>query len=108
MKKIFWTTIFLLVVFFGFAFYMKMFDANMAAGVSTWLGATTITTSGEAIPTGTGATSEVMSGIITLQTTLTDMQAKLDILAGATPVVTPTSTVTPDVTTVKTGSTSTK
>jgi len=87
---------------------MKMFDANMAAGLSTWLGATTITTSGEAIPTGTGATSEVMSGIITIQTTLTDMQAKLDILAGATPVVTPTPAVTSGTNTVKTGSVSTK
>ncbi len=49
MKKIFWTTVFWLIVFFGFAFYAKLFDANMAAGISTWLGTTTITTSGELI-----------------------------------------------------------
>jgi hypothetical protein len=82
MKKILWTTIFWLIVFFGFALYMKMFDANMAAGVSTWLGATTITTSGETISTSTGAQSDVMSGIITIQTTLSDMQLKLDTLVG--------------------------
>lgn len=45
MKKIFWTTVFWLIVFFGFAFYIKMFDADMALNVSTWLGATTVTTS---------------------------------------------------------------
>jgi hypothetical protein len=95
MKKIFWTTIFWLIVFFGFAFYMKMFDANMAAGVSTWLGATTITTSGEVITTG--AQSDVMSGITTIQTTLTDMQTKLDKLVGTT---TTTTTTTPVVTPV--------
>ena len=60
MKKIFWTSVFWLIVVFGFAFYMKMFDVNMAGTISTWLGATTITTSGETIPT-TGATNEVMS-----------------------------------------------
>lgn len=99
MKKIFWTTVFWLIVFFGFALYMKMFDTNMAAEVSTWLGATTITTSGEVIPT-TGAQIDVMSGITAIQTTLTDMQTKLDTLVGTTtttivttPVVTPTPVV---------------
>jgi len=60
MKKVFWTSVFWLIVVFGFAFYMKMFDVNMASTISTWLGATTITTSGETIPTS-GATNEVMS-----------------------------------------------
>ena len=68
-----------------------MFDVNLKARVTDWLGVTTITTSGETIPT-TG-TTEVMSGIITIQTTLADMQIKLDTLLGswAIPVVTPTS-----------------
>jgi len=95
MKKIFWTTVFWLVVFFGFAFYAKMFDANMAAGISTWLGTTTITTSWEVIPT-TGAENDVMSGINAIQTTLTDMQTTLNTLAGwttTTPTVTPTPVV---------------
>ena len=74
---------------------MKMFDVNMASTISTWLGATTITTSGETIPTS-GATNEVMSWINGLQATLTDMQTKLDILVGtATPTVTPTPVVVP-------------
>jgi hypothetical protein len=93
MKKIFWTTVFWLVVFFGFAFYMKMFDAQMAAGVTTRLGVTTITTSGEAIVSGAVQT-DVMSGINAIQTTLTDMQTTLDKLAGeTTPTVTPTPVV---------------
>jgi len=89
MKKIFWTSVFWLVVFFGFALYMKMFDSNMAAMVSTWIGATTITTSGEVIPT-TGAQIDIMSGVTAIQTTLADMQTKLDTLVGTpTPVITP-------------------
>ena len=101
MKNFFWTTIFWLIVFFGFAFYMKTFNANMAAGVSTWLGSTTITTSGETIPTGTGTitVTDVMSGVFAIQTTLTDMQAKLDTLVGTTSVVpTVTPTVAPVIT----------
>ncbi|MFA6255947.1 MAG: hypothetical protein WC606_02070 [Candidatus Absconditabacterales bacterium] len=101
MKKIFWTTIFWLIVFFGFAFYIKMFDANMAIVISNRLGATTITTSGEVIPT-TGAENSVMSGITTIQTTLIDMQTKLDTLIGGT---TTTSTVTPVIETPTTGAT---
>lgn len=93
MKKILWTTLFWIVVFFGFGVYVKFFDANIAGSISTWLGATTITTSGEIIPTG--AQNEVMSGINSLQTTLTDMQAKLDMLVGGIiPTVTPTPVVT--------------
>jgi TM2 domain-containing membrane protein YozV len=49
MKKIFWTTIVWIVIFVGFAFYMKMFDTNLATQASTFLGVTTITTSGEPI-----------------------------------------------------------
>lgn len=64
----------------------------MAATITTWLGATTITTSGELIPT-TGTALDIMSGINNIQTTLTDMQTKLDTLVGtaAIPVVSPTS-----------------
>ena len=51
MKKIFWTTVFWLVIFFGFSLYMKMFDVNMAATISNRLGTTTVTTSGELIAT---------------------------------------------------------
>ena len=93
MKKIFWTTVFWLIVFFGFTLYIKWFDANMAIGVSTWLGATEITTSGEAIPT-TGTTNEVMSGINAIQTTLNDMQVTLKTLAPATTPVVETPSVT--------------
>ncbi len=91
MKTIFWTTIFWLIVFFGFALYVKMFDANMASGITTWLGTTTITTSGEVIATGE-VQNEVMSGITAIQTTLTDMQTQLNTLVGSTtiPTVTPT------------------
>lgn len=69
---------------------MKMFDANMAADVSTWLGTTTITTSGEIIPAEGEPT--VMSWIIAIQATLADMQTTLTTLAGeptvgSTPVV---------------------
>ena len=75
---------------------MKNFDVNIAATITTWLGATTITTSGETIPTS-GATNEVMSWINGLQATLTDVQTKLDILVNATtPTVTPTPVVTPN------------
>lgn len=73
---------------------MKMFDANMALGVSTFLGATEITTSGETIPT-TGDIDPVLSGINAIQTTLLDMQMKLDTLVGTAtiPTVTPTPVV---------------
>ncbi len=60
-----------------------MFDTNMATGVSNWLGVTTISTSGELL--ATWAQSEVMSGITSIQTTLTDMQTKLDTLVNAVP-----------------------
>lgn len=95
MKKIFWTTIFWIVVFFGFALYMKMFDANLATGVSTWLGtksvdSTALTASGDALST-TGTEADLMTQITTIQTTLTDMQTKLDVLVGtpSTSVITP-------------------
>lgn len=91
MKKIFWTSFVWIIIVLGFAFYMKMFDANMALGVSTFLGATEITTSGETIPT-TGDMDPVLSGVNAIQTTLLDMQMKLDTLVGTTTI----PTVTPD------------
>lgn len=105
MKKILWTTVFWLVVFFGFVFYVKMFDANMAAGVSTYLGAT-ISTSGELITSG--AQSEIMSGIVNLQTSLTDVQTKLDMLVGGTTPITTANSLTGTSTSSKTSTTSTK
>ncbi len=96
MKKIFWTTIFWLIVFFGFALYIKMFDANMAVAVSTWLGATTVTSSWEPIvATDTGAIDPVLSGINSIQTTLLDMQTKLDTLIPTSITTTSTSTTSP-------------
>jgi len=83
MKKIFWTTVFRLIVVLGFAFYAKMFDANMAAGITT-------TASGEAL--ATAPTSDVMSGITAIQMTLTDMQTTLNNLAGKTTTTTTTTT----------------
>ena len=75
-----------------------MFNADMAYGISTWLGAE-ISTSGELLSgevlSGTTQTPSVISGIITIQTTLDDMQTKLDALVGGTvpadetPVVVP-------------------
>lgn len=95
MKKILWTTIVWLVIFFGFAFYAK-FDANMAASISNWLGTTTTTTSGEVLA-NSGAESEVMSGINSIQTTLLDMQSVLNTLVGetVTPATGTTTTTTP-------------
>ncbi|MEI6774756.1 MAG: hypothetical protein WCL18_08515 [bacterium] len=61
-----------------------MFDVHMASTISNWLGTTTVTTSGELIATGATASdgNEVMSGITAIQTTLADMQIKLDTLVG--------------------------
>lgn len=83
MKKIFWTTVFWLVVFFGLAFYVKMFNADIAYGVSTWLGAE-ISTSGELLSWSVAETGSIMSGIESIQTTLADMQTKLNTLVGET------------------------
>ncbi|EKD25014.1 MAG: hypothetical protein ACD_80C00131G0017 [uncultured bacterium (gcode 4)] len=92
MKKILWTTLFWLVVVFWFGIYVKFFDANIAGNISTWLGTTTVTTSGEIVPT-TGTQNEVIDSINTIKTTLTDMQTKLDTLVGGMiPTVTPTPT----------------
>ncbi len=71
---------------------MKSFDANMANGVATRLGATEIASQDTLATTGTE--SEVMSGINAIQTTLTDMQKALEKLSGTevtptTPAVTP-------------------
>lgn len=90
MKKIFWTTIFWIVVVVGFAFYVKLFNPNIAAGISTWLGVTTITTSGEAIvPVGTG--EDINSKINSMETMITDIQAKLNVLVA--PILVPTPIV---------------
>lgn len=72
-----------------------MFDANMAVGISTWLGATTVTTSGQAISSTTTGT-DTMGEFAAIQTRLIDMQTKLDALIAwstITPVVTPDTTV---------------
>jgi len=80
-----------------------MFDANMAVGISTWLGATTTTTSGETVVASGSTQDPVLSGINVIQTTLIDMQTKLDTLVGTT-TTTPTVTPTPVVnTTLSTG-----
>jgi len=81
MKKIFWTTIFWFVVIAGLAFYMKMYNLNLASQVCTWLGA----------PTSSGAVV-VSQGdsMATIQTTLADMQSKLDQLLQGTSVQQPT------------------
>ena len=86
---------------------MKSFDANMANNVGTWLGGTTVANQ-DTLITGT-ATTDVMSGIVSIQTTLTTMQATLDKIAGAdaTPVVTPTVDPTPVVEEKKTTTTTT-
>jgi hypothetical protein len=72
---------------------MKMFNANMATGVSTWLATPTVTSTGDVVAM-TGAQGDVMSGITAIQTTLTDMQTKLDTLVGANtiPTVNPAPT----------------
>lgn len=86
-----------------------MFDSNMAVGVSTWLWATTVTTSWEVLSGDvlTGEQSEVMSGITAIQATLTDMQTTLNTLAGTTttPATTTSTTTTSSVGTTTTGAT---
>ena len=83
MKKIFWTTVFWLAVFFGFIIYVKLFDAHMASGIGTWFAGSS--TSGAVVATVTpGTQNDVISGIVSIQTTLTDMQTKLNTLVGAT------------------------
>lgn len=65
-----------------------MFDADMAYGISTWLGADISTSgellSGEVLSGEVVETPSVMSGIITIQATLDDMQTKLNTLVGDT------------------------
>lgn len=66
----------------------------MAVGVSTWLGVTVSSTTWENVSTSgdlfviSGAQSDVMSGITAIQTTLIDMQTKLDTLVGANTIPT--------------------
>ena len=60
----------------------------MAVGVSTWLGVTVSSTTWENVSTSgdllvvSGAQSDVMSGITSIQTTLADMQIKINTLVG--------------------------
>ena len=60
----------------------------MAVGVTTWLGVTVSSTTGDNVPTSgdilvvSGAQSDVMSGITAIQTTLADMQIKINTLVG--------------------------
>ena len=79
MKKIFWTTFFWLIVVVGFVFYMKMYNVNMVNNISTWLGATTVASQDTLT---VEEQSDVMSGIVAIQTTLADMQISLDTFAG--------------------------
>lgn len=94
MKTFFRTTIFRLLVGFGFIFYMKSFDATMANGFATRLGATSVA-SQDTLGSGETATTDVMSGINAIQTMLGDMQETLNGLAGTTttPTVAPTPVV---------------
>lgn len=102
MKKIFWTTIFWIVIVFGFVFYMKSFDADMANDFASRIGATSVATQ-DTLATGEETSSDVMSGITTIQTMLTDMQETLNGLAGdATPTTTPVVEEKPTTTTTTT------
>lgn len=88
MKTFLRTTLFWIIVVFGFAFYIKSFNADMANGMATRLGATSVANQDML---STGQTTDVMSGINAIQTTLIDMQETLKGLAGdTTPMVTPT------------------
>lgn len=73
--KIFWTTIFWLVVFFLVVFYLKTFDDTMGSRVASWISPTTVVT------ISSGVQDPVLSGIITLQTSIDDMRAQLDSIA---------------------------
>lgn len=75
-----------------------MFNANIANNVSTWIGATAIVSQDTL---STGEQTDVMSGIIAIQETLTDMQTTLNTLAGteAPAEITPVVEVVPEVTT---------
>jgi hypothetical protein len=75
MKKVFWTTIFWLIIFALFVLYLKTFT-DLGTKVSSWLSPTTIT--GQVT---TGAQNDVMSGLLMLQTTLDDMNTKLDAIS---------------------------
>lgn len=71
--------------------YVKLFNPNMAYGISTRLGAE-ISTSGELLSGNVEEGSAVMSGINALQDTLNQMQTTLNTLAGET--VSPVSSAT--------------
>lgn len=66
----------------------------MASGIGTWFAGSS--TSGAVIATVTpGTQSDVISGIVSIQTTLTDMQTKLDTLVGVSSAGTSVPTPTP-------------
>ena len=90
MKSVFWTTVFWIVVVLGVSFYAKMFNPNMATAMSNWLGVA-VTTSGEPL-TALDSGNDLMGKLNTIQTTLTSMDTKLDMLVGPT---VPTVTVAP-------------
>lgn len=97
MKTFLWTTLFRLLVVVGFVFYMKSFDADMANGVCTWLGATEVAVQ-DTLATGTADVT-----LTDIQEMLTDMQTTLNDMAGVEetiPVVEVESVVeeTPEVT----------
>lgn len=106
MKKIFWTTIFWLVIVLGFTFYMKSFNANMANGFASRLGATSVA-SQDTLSTGEDTTGDVMSGINAIQTMLSDMQDTLNGLAGTSTTATPVVEQKPTTTTPTTTTTTT-
>ena len=101
MKKILWTSLFWIIVFAGFILSLPMFDVQMKTRINNWLDTPNITASWEIVSSTIQV--DIMSGVNTIQTTLADMQTKLDTLVGTSaivPVVTPDAT--PDAT-VSTG-----
>lgn len=69
---------------------MKSFDADMANGFASRIGATSVA-SQDTLATGEETSSDVMSGINAIQTTLVDMQKSLEKLSWTE--VTPTPVV---------------
>jgi hypothetical protein len=74
MKKVFWTTIFWLIIFALFVLYLKTFN-DLGVKVSSRL-APTSTITGQV-----SDTNDVMSGMLLLQTTLDNMNTKLDAIS---------------------------
>lgn len=86
--KIFWTSIFWLVVFFLVVFYLKTFDDTMGSKVASWLSPAPIVMTGEV---ASGAQDPILSGLMTVQSSLDTMTQKMNDIAtklGVTSVVT--------------------